>query len=142
MVRQWKKVKKSEQAALKEPCLEFARRIIANWPQRTRAGYRYSKDEPKKVSLLSLLETLGDESLIAAWLRGVLAKDVSVDPGETLGDICKQSGWLTFRNELRDLFDKTANETIERNARLLADCSLRKDKDADRKSLCAESRRR
>lgn len=88
--------------------------------------------------LLSLLDELGDVSLIAAWLRGVLAKDASVDPGRTLGNLCQQYGWTTFQNELRDLFESTSNETLERHARLLADWSLREDKDADRDRLCSE----
>jgi predicted 2-oxoglutarate/Fe(II)-dependent dioxygenase YbiX len=88
--------------------------------------------------LLSLLASLGDAALIAAWIRGVLAKDVSVDPGKQLGDICQIHGWLTFQNELQNLFENTSNETLERHARLLADWSLRKDKNADRRHLCAE----
>lgn len=87
--------------------------------------------------LLSLLDALGDVSLISAWLRGVLAKDVSIHPDRTLGDICQQHGWATFQDELCELFEKTSNETLERHARLLADLSQRKDKNAERKKLCA-----
>lgn len=89
-------------------------------------------------SLLPLLEELGDASLIAAWIRGVLAKDVSVDPGTILGDVCKQHGWSTFQHELRKLFENSSHETLERHACLLADFSLRKDKNADRRRLCAQ----
>jgi hypothetical protein len=88
--------------------------------------------------LLSLLAELGDVSLISAWLRGVLAKDVSVDPGKTLGHLCQQHGWATFQDELRELFENTSNETLERHARLLADWSLRKDKNAARRTLCSQ----
>ncbi len=88
--------------------------------------------------LLSVLEELGDASLIDAWLRGVLAKDMTVDPGKTLGDVCKQHGWATFQEALLALFANTSNETFERHARLLADWSLRKDKNADRKGLCRQ----
>jgi hypothetical protein len=88
--------------------------------------------------LLALLEELGGASLIAAWIRGVLAKDVTVDPGKTLGDVCGRDGWATFRNELRELFERTSNETLERHARLLADWSLRKDRNSDRTALCSE----
>jgi hypothetical protein len=189
MVRRWQQAKKSEKESLKQPCLEFARRIIAHWPQREFAsGYyadygseayedldddfddedagaedledeEYFEDEgaeagslaekggpPKdgaasKVAprpLLSLLAELGDVSLIAAWIRGVLAKDVAVDPGKTLGDLCKQHGWATFQDELRELFANTSNETLERHARLLADWSLRKGRDAGRRRLCSQ----
>src|SRR5262249_11637742 len=77
-------------------------------------------------------------SLIAAWIHGVLAQDASVDPGKPLGDVCKRHGWATFQDELRGLFEGTSNETLERHARLLADWSLRKDKDADRRRLCLQ----
>ena len=33
MVRQWQRAGESEQEPLKQPCLEFARRIIAHWPE-------------------------------------------------------------------------------------------------------------
>jgi len=81
---------------------------------------------------------LEDASLIIAWLRGVLAKDASVDPGKILGDLCQQHGWMTFHDELRALFESTSNETLERHARLLADWSLRKGKNADRNRLCSQ----
>jgi hypothetical protein len=81
---------------------------------------------------------LADAPLVAAWLRGVLAKDVAVEPGKTLGDICAYHGWLRFQDELRELFENTSNETVERHARLLADWTLRKDRNADRKTLCRQ----
>jgi hypothetical protein len=137
MVKQWKRAKKGERAALEQPCLEFAGRIIAHWPERAFVAY-YHRENAANAPLLPLLETLVDTSLVAAWLRGVLAKDVSVDPGKALGDVCQLHGWLTFQDELRELFENTSNETIERNARLLADFALRKDKNADRRTLCAQ----
>lgn len=183
MVRDWKQAMNSEHGALHPPCIEFAQRIIANWPVREFAsghsvnyGYDDHEEEhddddevrdggedfddesddqddsdqdrslPEKPTaprdsrglLLSLLHELGDLSLITSWLNGVLAKDVTVNPGKIFGDLCQQHGWTTFQDELRDLFENTNNETIERNARLLAELSLRKDKDADRKRLCSQ----
>jgi hypothetical protein len=179
MVRHWKQARKSERAALQPPCLEFARRIMAHWPERNFASGHYvdygdddeerfddedfddqdfddeSEDQTvlaedrgphknlaasqcSRHPLLLLLEELGDVSLITAWLRGVLAKDVSVDPGKRLGDLCRQHGWTTFQDVLRELFENTSNETLERHARLLADWSLRKDKNADRGTLCSQ----
>ena len=176
MVRRWKHAKKSERENLKQPCLEFASRIIAHWPERKWAsgyyahhGFEEHDDEdydevdfededddqggfdeesgppedqaaskPSPCSLLSLLEELGDVSLIAAWIGGVLAKDVSVDPGKTLGDVCKQHGWATFQDGMLELFANTSNETLERHARLLADWSVCKDKNADRGRLCTK----
>ena len=91
----------------------------------------------RQVSLLSLLATLGNESLVANWIRNVLAKDASLDPGKDLLEIFRQHGWLTFQEDLLNLFDNTSNETIERHVRLLADWSQCKDKNADRRQLCA-----
>lgn len=190
MVRQWKQAPQGERDALKQSCLDFAKGIIAHWPERKYAsgvysGYQFDDtgaddledednieaeedwdeddddenyDEPDDddsdevdagqpeeaadkmahPSLLPLLQELGDVPLIAAWIRSVLARDASVDPGSTLGDVCHRYGWETFQDDLRELFENTSNETLERHARLLADWSLRKDKNADRKRFASE----
>ena len=139
MLSQSKKATKSEQPAIHEQCRAFAGRIIGRWPAREYCRPSFDDHiKPKKNSLLRLLEKLGDVSLISDWCRGVLAKDASIEPGKTLGDLCQQHGWATFQDQLLDLFDKTSNETLERHARLLADFSLRKNKNADRKNLCAQ----
>ena len=75
--------------------------------------------------------------MIADWIRDVLAKDVSIDPGKMLGDVCKRHGWTTFLTELLKLLGSTSNETLEAT-RLLADWSVRNDKDADRITLCRQ----
>jgi hypothetical protein len=91
----------------------------------------------RQVSLLSLLATLGDASLVSKWIRNVLAKDASLDPGKEMLDVCRQHGWFTFEDDLLNLFESTSNETIERHVRLLADWSQCKDKSALRGRLCA-----
>jgi hypothetical protein len=87
---------------------------------------------------LALLQELGEADLIASYIRAVLVKDVSVDPGAVLGDVCEQHGWATFQDELLGLFEKTSNETLERHSRLLADLSTRDKKNADRRKLCSK----
>lgn len=171
MVRRWEGAKKTDREALKPDCLEFARRIIENWPeQKFYYGYgsRYSDDfddegeefedqvgsfspddakpldrresasvkAPPSLALLSLLKTLGDPALVSFWIRGVLAKDVSAEPGKTLGRLCERHGWATFREELQTLFEHTSDSTLERHARLLADFALRGD--ADGRKLASE----
>ncbi len=128
--------KKSEQAALRQQCGEFADRIIANWPER-KYSRAFNKPGGSKAQMLTAFEVLDDASLLVRWLHGVLAKDVSIEPGRPLGDLCAHFGWSVFRTELERVFARTSNETVERNARLLADWSLRTDKDADRRKLCA-----
>lgn len=138
MMSQWRGAKKGEQAALEQQCLQFAERIISNWPScefRDRYAVEGAADQPEEM--LPLLEELGDLSLIARWIGGVLASDVTVDPGKSLGDVCKRLGWTTFQDELRAVFQKTTNETIARNARLLADCCLRRGRSVERRELCA-----
>lgn len=106
----------------------------SSWDQTVR------NDSPKKSpgqSLLSLLNTLGDASLVSAWIRGVLARDSSVTPGAELGRCCNSHGWLTFQVEFQSLFEGTNHETLERHAALLNDFSLREDRNADRIALCA-----
>lgn len=87
---------------------------------------------------LPLLAELGDVELIAEWIRHVLGRDASIDPGKTLGDLCAQCGWATFQDDLRLLFAETCNETLERHARLLVDFSLPKDKNPQRLRLCSD----
>lgn len=94
------------------------------------------KDRPSP-SLVSLLNTLGDATLVSAWIRGVLARDPSVYPGTALGRCCKHQGWLIFQEELGELIEDTSNETLERDAALLADFASYKDKDVDRIALCS-----
>ena len=141
MVRQWKRARKSEQEGLRRPCVEFARRIIVQWPARKYAG-RYPREDTEKDVLLPLLATLGETSLVAAWIGGVLAKDVSADPGKALGDACKQYGWSMFQPDLEVLFENTSNETMQRHAELLAGLALRTDKNAERLKLSAELAKR
>jgi len=100
-----------------------------------------AKQSAERASFISLLQILGEASLIAAWLRGVLARDVSVDPVKTLGDICDQLGWAAFERDLIELLEHTSNETIERNARLLADWTLRRSKSTEREQFCAKAAR-
>lgn len=141
MVRRWKRARKSEQEALRQPCVEFARRIIANWPQRKFALRLHRiEDEKKTPTLLLQLELLADPALVSSYIERVLANDASVDPGPELGNLCRQHGWLAFREELGVLMASTSAETMERHARLLADFALRREKEgrADRTALCAE----
>jgi len=159
MVKQWAASGKQERPELLQGCLEFARRIIANWPKNNNSKtYRFadvdfhiseekessqstsdrSQDSARRNVLLEMLNKLGDLSLIRDWFPGVLAKDASVDPGKTLGVVCKEHGWKTFKDELLRLFKGTSNETVQRHAQLLADWSLLKGKSPDRDQLCAE----
>lgn len=88
-------------------------------------------------SLIILLNALGDGPLVAAWIRGVLARDPSVTPGAALGHCCKRHGWLVFRTELEEVFEATTHDTLERHAALLGDFALRKDRNAERIALGA-----
>src|SRR5205085_243776 len=105
-------------------CLDFARAIIAAWPENPYAGGFYAQDE--RADLLSSLARLGDVELLKSYLREVLLKDVSVDPSKSLPGVCQEYGWGTFRPELETLFKASTNETIERNGRILEQICLSK----------------
>jgi len=91
---------------------------------------------PSQASFLSLLAVLGDVPLISRAILEVLTKDATLDPGADLLVICRGFGWLTFESELAGLFDRGSAETLERDARMLVDWSLLRDKSADRTHLC------
>ena len=62
-----------------------------------------------------------------------MIKDVAVDPGKSLVDVCQTYGWDTYRHELEALFKNTTIGSLERNVRLLEEICLanpRKQKEA------------
>ena len=56
-------------------------------------------------SLLESLQALDDPGLIKSYLTQVLARDVSVDPGAALLEVCMKYGWITFQAELQVVTD-------------------------------------
>jgi len=138
MAKQWKRATKSQKPAMKSDCVNFAGRIVSHWPVREHARSSHSATDTASASLLSCLEALREPSLISRWISGVLARDVTIDPGDALASVCRQHGWSTFHAELRALFDGTTDQALVRNARLLAGLSLDKDDAEGRLSLCRE----
>ncbi len=143
MVKDWTKAKRTEKETVKKECIDFANRIIASWPERkyrSRYSVSYShtthRESQEVVPLLPLLGKLGNTLLISQWIKQVLGRDVSIEPGKALGNICKQQGWITFEDELKDVFRKTDNESVERNAHIIAELCKRKERDPDREELC------
>jgi hypothetical protein len=116
MVDRWSKGGEKD-ANLREQCVAFARAILANWKGNP-YPWRFRQKE-ERTPLTWLLARLDEPGLIKAFLGEVMTRDASVDPGKSLLEVCRKYGWETFRPELEVLFDKTANETIERNVRLL-----------------------
>jgi hypothetical protein len=76
--------------------------------------------------MLEALGALDDPRMIGVFLRDVLVKDDSVDPGQSLAPICQKYGWGTFKQELRTVMKGTIRETLERNVRLLEQICLAK----------------
>ncbi|OJW20501.1 MAG: hypothetical protein BGO49_04650 [Planctomycetales bacterium 71-10] len=134
------KARSKEKAALGEECRIFARRLIAAWPSRHQsdAPPPWERPDPDRPALLGLLAAIGDLGLIAAWIRGPFAHDATLDPGPALGDLGDRLGWPTIADALEDAFADTSRETIERNARLLAEWSGRKGAKEGRRSTCGE----
>lgn len=140
MVDAWAgtKARSKEKAALGEECRSFARRLIAAWPSRRRsdAPPPWGRPDPGRPTLLDLLGTIGDVGLIAAWIGGPFARDATIDPGAALGDLGDRLGWPMLADALGDAFADTSRETIERNARLLADWSARAGAKPGRRATC------
>lgn len=138
MVRELKKAERGERDGLRRQCLDLASRIVDVWPSQEYALNPSFDAKADRDRLLPLLKRLDDAPLIARWLREVPGKDVCVNPGKALGDVCGKYGWTTFEGELRRLFADTDRETIARNTRLLAQLSLRNDRNADRRRVCGD----
>jgi len=135
LVARWQRAAGEEAEKLKAQCVEFASIMIDRWPENTYVARVPEQHAPHE--LLPLLELLDDTTLIRAFLSKVLVKDVSVDPGKALAEVCAKYGWLTFRPELTVLFASTVRETLLRNARLLEQlCLARGDGEQERMQLC------
>lgn len=142
MIKGWKRATKVERAAQAQACVDFASKIIACWPERIFVpGHgRLREDVGHQPSLLQVLAALGNQALVSAAIRGVVARDVSFDIKEHLVALCKRHGWLVFEDDLRHLFASTTNDSIERHAAFLAELVGTKDEGrreaADRVALC------
>jgi hypothetical protein len=124
LVGRWRQAGRPEVAALRAECVDFAATIIARWRENAYAGW--SSQEKQPCALLESLVPLDEPSLIKAYLGEVLVKDVAVDPGKMLLEVCQKHGWGAFQPELEVVFNRTTGETIERNVRLLELLALAK----------------
>ncbi len=123
MVSSWRKAEGDEAATQKARCVEFAGKILAQWEANPFRGWRDSDDDDAH-DVMPLLARLGDVELIRTYLRDVLVKDASLEPGKATAKVVVDHGWTTFRSDLVVLFGATDSETIERNVRLLEQLCL------------------
>jgi len=124
LVKQWQRAGEKKANALRADCIDFASSILARWPSNP-YGHGFGEKE-KACPLLPLLVTLDEPGLIRSYLTGVLSKDVSIEPGQSILKVCAKYGWTAFRPELEALFQATTNESMERNVRLLEHLCLAK----------------
>jgi hypothetical protein len=121
-------------AGLRDECVAFAAALVAGWPEVSPGG-RAGK-EPD--GLLPALDAVGEPDLVRGYLKEVLARDATIDPGEALEKVCRARGWATFQPGLQAAFEKTIPETLERNVRLLESfCLARPPRKAGWAELCA-----
>ena len=73
----------------------------------------------KRTSDVDYRATIDDPRLIGSYFRDVLAKDVAIEPGNELPQVCQKHGWATFRPELETAFVGTTRNSMERNSRVL-----------------------
>jgi hypothetical protein len=111
-------------AILKAQCIDLAKAIIAKWPENQFA--RAYSPQPKTGDLLETLAALDEPRLIGGFLGGIMVKDASVDPSESVVAPCQTYGWETFQQELLTVVKSTTIETMERNVRLLEKICLAK----------------
>jgi hypothetical protein len=133
-VNRWRKAGKKDAEALRAQCVDFARAIIARWPENPHPGSYYAREET--APLFPLLEALDEPGLFKAYLAEVLPKDAAADPGKSLAAVCKKHGWGAFRPELEAAFNQTTTQTLERNVRLLEHLCLARPKKAEGAELC------
>jgi hypothetical protein len=116
-VSRWQQAARKDAAALRAECIDFAGRIIARWEANPFAGSFGQQAEP--CTLLESLQTLAEPELIKGYLRQVLARDATADPGKSLVVVCQDHGWAIFQAELEAVCKATTGQTLERNVRLL-----------------------
>ena len=98
MVARWRKARGDEVAELKGRCIELAAAIIAKWPEVHHRPYR--SEEAEKVDALETIAQLDDPELIGDYLRKVMTRDATVEPGNSVVKSCQAHGWGTFRDQL------------------------------------------
>lgn len=120
---------------LRDECVEFARQIIAAWPNAGEYGYFATRDASVCRQFTAVLKKLKDDDLIRALIRDVLPKDLEDVPGKDIATLCKKQ-WAKFQDDLMYLFSKTSGGTLQRNASLLEAICTAKDKQPAREALC------
>jgi len=134
-VTQWQQSEPGKAAGLRTQCIDLARAILTTWSE---ARYGLPHLEKSASShLLETLATLGDPKLIGGYLGDLLTRDVTLEPGKALVEVCEAHGWKTFEEELRAVMESTSDQTMERNVRLLEGvCSARPRKKAGWSEFC------
>lgn len=110
-----------EADARRERSLTFARAILDHWPTAPYRRHSWDQSDPSAAPAdpLPTLERLDDPELIGGYLRKVLARDASTDPGAAIVRAISRHGWTLFRADLISLAKAATAETIERDVRLL-----------------------
>jgi len=112
-IDRWQKAGKTNAAALKAQCAEFAGKIVARW-----GASRFVLPIVRE-NLVAAVLLIDDAALIGSFLTHVVARDPLVELGEPFVATCNEHGWLTFQSSLTAVFAGTTAETLTRNVRLL-----------------------
>jgi hypothetical protein len=126
LVKRWQAAEKQNAAALRAECLDFAAAIIGTWEEQPYAPRSFGEEQAGPCPLLPLLALLDNPGLVKAYLTQVLARDVSVEPGKALPEVCRKHGWATFQRELEAVVGGTTVAALQRNIRLLEQICLAK----------------
>jgi predicted 2-oxoglutarate/Fe(II)-dependent dioxygenase YbiX len=125
-------------------CLQFARAIIARWPQRLfghgplAAEAKSPLDDLPKYVLL-----LHDRDTVAMFLSKLAEQDPSLPLKSFIVDVCREFGANAFAQQLKQLLSAQTNvrgrrETAYRDVEWLAALCCDKQADADKSALAEE----
>lgn len=135
MVTHLRRAAKSRREAERQECLSFASAIIDDW--QPVSGYAWNETDRSNRSIFpQLICELDDIDLMRTFLSRVVSIDSTVKFDGKFATFCKHVGWNRLESELIQVIDSTTATSIGRNARLLRILAGRRDKSAERVSLC------
>jgi len=137
MVAQLKRTPKVRREEQRETCREFAAAIIESWQPKHR-GYSWdgTSDEIDRSVFPSLLQQLDDPKMVRRFLANVMPRDGGVRLDKSFPAFCRRHGWPSFEAELTAVISAASATTISRNAALLQNLCMNRDKSAERIGLC------
>ena len=142
MTQRLPQASKSQREPLRQECITFANAIINSWQVDRDMRFSYSafqKLETVDRNLFpALLSELGDANLVRNFISRVMSRDGKVQFDKSLLKFCQQQGWEQFESELASLFEFATIDLLPRNADLMEQLCVRRDKNPERIRVCTK----